>query len=56
MLSERRGIVYLSDELFADLSIVFRAESLLEEGEEDGDNDAAFEALSEADEEYLEGD
>ena len=41
----------LSDEAFVDGLVAFGAEGLLEEGEEDGDDDAGFEAFAEADEE-----
>jgi hypothetical protein len=41
----------LSDEAFVDDLVVVGAEGLLEEGEEDGDDDAGFEAFAEADEE-----
>lgn len=42
---------YLSHESFSYGFIVLGAEGLLEEGEEDGDDDAGLEAFSEADEE-----
>lgn len=43
----------LLDEAFVDclVAFVFGAEGLFEEGEEDGDDDAGFEAFAEADEE-----
>lgn len=39
------------DEAFVDDAVAFGAEGLFEEGEEDGDDDAGFEAFAEADEE-----
>lgn len=39
------------DEAFVDCFVVVGAESLFEEGEQDGDDDACFEAFAEADEE-----
>jgi hypothetical protein len=41
----------LSDEAFVDELVAVGAEGLFEEGEEDGDDDAGFEAFAEADEE-----
>jgi hypothetical protein len=43
--------MYLTNELLAHFSIRVRAERLLEEGEQDGDDYACFETFSEADEE-----
>lgn len=41
----------LLDEAFVDDLVMFGAEGLFEEGEEDGDDDAGFQAFAEADEE-----
>jgi hypothetical protein len=45
------GTTHLADELLIRARVAVRAQGLLEEGEEDGDDDARLQAFPEADEE-----